>query len=92
MKNVNILAMSGLVLLFSVNLYGCSNEQAGMGLEQNLTVDNGGHQYILSKDAESGASGSIITSESCSNRFLDRIVIADLTNGTSGCNGTHFWR
>ena len=54
--NGTILIMSGLIIIFSMNLYGCSKEK-------DLRVDNE-HQYVLSNDMEGGTPESIITPES----------------------------
>ena len=75
-----IFVMSSLIILFSVNLYGCSKEQADLEseqdrIEQTMTdISNdieeqdltvdNEHQYILDKDAENYTSESMATPES----------------------------
>ena len=58
MKNINLLAISGLVILFSVNLYGCSKAQTDMRTEQNdFEIIQG--QYITTEDLQASAQASL---------------------------------
>ena len=58
MKNINLLAISGLIILFSVNLYGCSKAQTDAKPEQNdFEIIQG--QYITTEDLQDNAQAAL---------------------------------